>query len=541
MTISTAHPSPKVPIETPRSPIVNQDEAIPHITIEKPPESPAGNHVTTSRKTQADLDDDSISVNPTDVRHKYRVDKKELGHGSYGVVRKCQNRSTGEFFAIKTIKKSKVSRIEMLQREINILKAVDHKNIIKLIDYYEDEKYIHLVTELCNGGQLFDRIVAKTKSLEGHYTEKDAAGIILELLQGIDYCHTVHNIAHRDLKPENIMFMDTPEGSIVKIIDFGLAREEDAKKGMSTRVGTPLYIAPELLEKGKSYTKECDLWSIGIILYIILCGYPPFYGSGNPEIFAAVKRANLQFHSPQWDDITDLAKDLIRRLLTRNPSERICAEEAQRHPWFDSVQPASKNRVKNSALLSFREMENMKRVALEAISEELTEADIEALHEVLHSLDIEDRGYITVSQLKQLIASSPSSNSLVDLRAIVTSLEARDESKIDYKDFVAQSLALHVMIREENIRKAFEYFDEDKSGFISMTELVYMMGSPELVREILGDIDTDGDGVISYDEFRQHIQRLASTCKSSDELRQYLAAEGMQTVFTRLGVGAIVR
>lgn len=152
----------------------------------------------------------------SDVREKYRVDHSELGHGHYGVVRKCQNRESKEYYAVKTIKKSKVGRLETLKREIDILRTMDHPNIIKLVDVFEDDKYLHLVTELCTGGELFDRIIEKTKSEEGHYSERDAAKIVKSCLSAVEYCHTVHNICHRDLKPENFLFATV--SSIIAIV-----------------------------------------------------------------------------------------------------------------------------------------------------------------------------------------------------------------------------------------------------------------------------------------------------------------------------------
>jgi calcium-dependent protein kinase len=148
------------------------------------------------------------------------VDHSELGHGHYGVVRKCQNRQTKEYFAVKTIKKSKVGRLETLKREIEILKTMDHPNIIKLVDVFEDDKYLHLVTELCTGGELFDRIIEKTKSAEGHYSEQDAATIIKSVLSALEYCHTVHNICHRDLKPENFLFATVSDFTSTSLIAY---------------------------------------------------------------------------------------------------------------------------------------------------------------------------------------------------------------------------------------------------------------------------------------------------------------------------------
>lgn len=277
---------------------------------------------------------------PLLVREKYRVDHAELGHGHYGVVRKCQNRQTKEFFAIKTIRKAKVSRLEILKREIEILRKMDHPNIIRLVDVYEDDKYLHLVTELCTGGELFDRIIKKTKTAEGHYSEKDASKVIKCVLGAISYVHNVHNISHRDLKPENFIFETPAEDSKLKIIDFGLSRYDDEVSHMTTKVGTPYYIAPEVLSK--SYDKECDLWSIGVIMYVMLCGYPPFYGDTDAEIFASVKRAQFEFRSPEWDEISPAAKDMICGLLEKNPKTRLSADQALAHRWITMFEPKPK-------------------------------------------------------------------------------------------------------------------------------------------------------------------------------------------------------
>jgi calcium-dependent protein kinase len=174
---------------------------------------------------------------------RYHINPKELGHGHYGVVRKCMDRETNEWYAIKSIRKAKVSKIEVLKREIEILKEVKHPNIIELIDVFEDSKYLHLVTELCTGGELFDRIIAKTQSAEGHFSEHDAAQLVCDILDAIQYCHDVKGIVHRDLKPENFLYLTEEEDAPIKIIDFGLSRHNDANHGvMKTKVGKFIYI-----------------------------------------------------------------------------------------------------------------------------------------------------------------------------------------------------------------------------------------------------------------------------------------------------------
>lgn len=257
----------------------------------------------------------------SDVRTNYHIDPKELGHGHYGVVRKCYHRETGACYAIKSIRKSKVSKIEVLKREIEILKEVKHPHIIELVEVYEDERYLHLITELCTGGELFDRIIAKTQSSEGHFSEHDAAVLVRDILDAIDYCHSEKGIVHRDLKPENFLFLTEADDAPVKIIDFGLSRHNDTDLGiMETKVGTPYYVAPEVLRR--EYTNSCDIWSIGVITYILLCGYPPFYGDSDTQIFESVRVGKFDFPSPEWDDISESAKDFVIELLKKDPIKR---------------------------------------------------------------------------------------------------------------------------------------------------------------------------------------------------------------------------
>jgi calcium-dependent protein kinase len=218
------------------------DDASPRkrvVTMEASVKSFAGPSSGRRDRTNGDV---QITDALADVRVKYHINPKELGHGHYGVVRKCMNRQTNEWYAIKSIRKAKVSKIEVLKREIEILKEVRHPNIIELIDVFEDAKYLHLVTELCTGGELFDRIIAKTQSPEGHYSERDAASLIRDILDAIAYCHS-KEIVHRDLKPENFLFLTEAEDAPIKIIDFGLSRHNDANQGiMKTKVGTCLFL-----------------------------------------------------------------------------------------------------------------------------------------------------------------------------------------------------------------------------------------------------------------------------------------------------------
>lgn len=456
-------------------------------------------------------DEKKSSQTSGDVREKYRVDHSELGHGHYGVVRKCQNRQTKEYFAVKTIKKAKVGRLETLKREIEILKTMDHPNIIQLVDVFEDEKYLHLVTELCTGGELFDRIIEKTKSAEGHYSEADAAVIVKSCLNAIEYCHTVHNICHRDLKPENFLFQTPAPDSQLKIIDFGLSRYDDEVEHMSTKVGTPYYIAPEVLTR--KYDKECDLWSIGVVTYVLLCGYPPFYGDTDAEIFSSVKKGEFDFPSPDWDDISSQAKHFIRSLLKTDVKQRPTAREALEHPWFSHASqesvPHAISGIKGS-LERFINMNKLKRAALQVIAEQLTETELIGLRATFDAMDTNRDGKLTYAELQQALESQGFDMLKDELVNIINGLGLDDTNEIQYSEFLAATMDMNYAIREENILRAFQSFDSEGKGELTYKDLIEVMGSEDHARELVGEIDLNGDGIISYDEFKAMMQGLNS-------------------------------
>eukprot|EP00579_Thalassiosira_antarctica_P016349 CAMPEP_0201946586 /NCGR_PEP_ID=MMETSP0903-20130614/54496_1 /ASSEMBLY_ACC=CAM_ASM_000552 /TAXON_ID=420261 /ORGANISM="Thalassiosira antarctica, Strain CCMP982" /LENGTH=390 /DNA_ID=CAMNT_0048489689 /DNA_START=295 /DNA_END=1462 /DNA_ORIENTATION=- len=305
-----------------------------------------------------------------------------IGTGNYGCVRECLRRSTGQKYAVKTIEKSKVTRRDHIQREIQLLRSIDHPGIMKMVDCYEDDDYVHIVTEMYTGGELFDKIVNNTTD-SGCLPEDQAAKIIKSLLEAVQYLHSkdivhrdikpanilfesneegssvklidfglkivdnttdsgclpedqaakiikslleavqyLHNndIVHRDIKPENVLFESNEEGSSVKLIDFGLSRTHGINESaMTNQVGTLYYMSPGVLQ-GK-YDRSCDLWSIGIVSYILLCGYPPFNGSSDYEIHDAIRRGHLVFEEDVWGNLSNASRDFVSKLLCMDSSK----------------------------------------------------------------------------------------------------------------------------------------------------------------------------------------------------------------------------
>jgi len=273
----------------------------------------------------------------TNIEDKYHVDAQVLGTGHHGSVRECIHRTSGQRYAVKSISKNHPSvKPAGLVREIMLLQDMKHHGIVQLVDVCEDGEYIHLVTDLCQGGELFDKIIERSSRDNGVpcFTEEEAAKVMYQILQAISYMHK-KGVAHRDIKPENILYTTSEDESSIKVIDFGLARKHFGARGeppMSTIVGTPYYIAPEVLRK--KYDKSCDLWSVGVIAYILLCGYPPFNGRNNDETHAAVLRGRYSFPSREWKHTSREARDFVRGLLQTDPKRRMTVEEALAHPWM---------------------------------------------------------------------------------------------------------------------------------------------------------------------------------------------------------------
>jgi len=269
--------------------------------------------------------------------------KDELGKGAFSIVYLAVNKKTGEKVAVKTIDKKAASTTQdqnRLKTEVEILKKVSHPNIVCLKDMFETSEKLYLIMELVTGGELFDKIVEK-----GQYSERDASVIVKNLLSAVEYLHSA-NIAHRDLKPENLLLKGGANDTDVMLSDFGLSKIVGVESMMETACGTPYYVAPEVLS-ATGYDKEVDLWSVGVITYLLLCGFPPFYGESLPEVFEQIMKAEFDYPDPYWTEISKEAKDLISKLLVVDSKQRLTATQALAHPWIQRGGPNTKLNVKS--------------------------------------------------------------------------------------------------------------------------------------------------------------------------------------------------
>ena len=252
-----------------------------------------------------------------------------MGEGAFSVVIEATKKGTAESYAVKVVTKAKLTREDeiALVDEINILTELKHKHIIRLYDVFDEKAYWYLITEIMTGGELFDRIVSKA-----FYNEKEARDVCKILFEAIGFCHS-KSVCHRDLKPENLLLRTISNDSDIKIADFGFAKKVLTPNSLTTQCGTPGYVAPEILE-GVSYDIQSDMWSLGVIIYIILGGYPPFIEQNQRELFRKIRRGQYEFHEEYWGSVSTDAKDMIKCLLTVQPAKRMTANQALQHKWM---------------------------------------------------------------------------------------------------------------------------------------------------------------------------------------------------------------
>ncbi|XP_009586663.1 calcium-dependent protein kinase 5 [Nicotiana tomentosiformis] len=443
------------------------------------------------------------------IRDLYTLGRK-LGQGQFGTTYLCTELSSGIEYACKSIAKRKLiskEDVEDVRREIQIMHHLaGHKNIVSIKGAYEDPLYVHIVMELCSGGELFDRIIQR-----GHYTEKNAAELTKIIVGVVEACHSL-GVMHRDLKPENFLLVNKDDDFSLKAIDFGLSVFFKPGQIFTDVVGSPYYVAPEVLLK--HYGPEADVWTAGVILYILLSGVPPFWAETQQGIFDAVLKGHIDFESDPWPLISESAKDLIRKMLCMRPSERLTAHEVLCHPWIceNGVAP---DRALDPAVLSrlkhFSAMNKLKKMALRVIAESLSEEEIAGLKEMFKAMDTDNSGAITFDELKAGLRKYGSTLKDIEIRELMDAADVDNSGTIDYGEFIAATIHLNKLDREEHLMAAFQYFDKDASGYITVDELQQACADHNITdvffEDIIREVDQDNDGRIDYGEFVAMMQK----------------------------------
>ena len=435
------------------------------------------------------------------LEDKYEI-IDEIGSGGFSRVLKVRNKNTGVLYACKEMQKKKLSDIEGFTHEINIMIKLDHPNIIKLYEVYETDTYVYIVMELCTGGELFDRIIENTENGK-QFSEKQAAEIYRQMMSAINYCHK-NGIVHRDLKPENLLYLTKDENSPIKVIDFGMSKKFDNKSFMKEKVGTAYYISPEVL-KGK-YDEKCDIWSAGVILYIIICGYPCFNGDSDEEIFDAIIKGKIIFPSPEWDGISEDVKELIKKMCT-TPDKRLTAEQILKEKWVVENAPNSKNTLlplKAEGFKNYADSNKLRKAVLTFIASRLNEEEIKNIKKNFESIDENNDGKLSLEELKEAVGKTPGFKmELID--EIFKSIDTDNSGNIEYTEFIAASLEKNIYLNEQKLMDAFKLLDSDNSGKISKAEISKILGSGKQYKEveiIMNNYDLNKDGEIDVKEFR---------------------------------------
>ncbi|KAF0889591.1 hypothetical protein E2562_028682 [Oryza meyeriana var. granulata] len=465
------------------------------------------------RISSAGLQVESVLRRKTEnLKDKYSLGRK-LGQGQFGTTYLCVDKETGKEYACKSIAKRKLvtdEDVEDVRREIQIMHHLaGHPSIISIRGAYEDAVAVHVVMELCAGGELFDRIVRK-----GHYTERQAAELARVIVAVVESCHSL-GVMHRDLKPENFLFVGNEEDAPLKTIDFGLSMFFRPGEVFTDVVGSPYYVAPEVLRK--NYGQEADVWSAGVIIYILLCGVPPFWAETEQGIFEQVLHGTLDFESDPWPSVSEGAKDLLRKVLVRDPKKRLTAHQVLCHPWLQTSGSAP-DKPLDSAVLSrlrqFSAMNKLKKMALRVIAENLSEEEIAGLKEMFKMMDTDNSGQINYEELKAGLERVGANMKESEIYQLMQAADIDNSGTIDYGEFIAATLHLNKVEREDHLYAAFQYFDKDGSGYITSDELQQAcdeFGIEDVrLEDMIGEVDQDNDGRIDYNEFVAMMQKTTT-------------------------------
>ncbi|KVH92314.1 Calcium-binding EF-hand [Cynara cardunculus var. scolymus] len=460
-----------------------------------------------------------------DFDQRYSIGKL-LGHGQFGYTYVATDKANGDRVAVKKIDKNKMIlpiAVEDVKREVRILQALSgHENVVQFHNAFEDDSYVYIAMELCEGGELLDRILSKKDS---RYTEKDAAIVVRQMLKVAAQCH-LHGLVHRDMKPEvfnnkdnknsnlplqnNFLFKSPKEDSHLKATDFGLSDFIRPGKKFTDIVGSAYYVAPEVLKRKSG--PESDVWSIGVITYILLCGRRPFWDKTEDGIFKEVLRNKPDFRRKPWPNISTSARDFVKKLLVKDPRARLTAAQAlcgnaSEIPLDISVLSNMRQFVKYSRLKQF---------ALRALASTLDEAELSDLKDQFQAIDIDKSGAISLEEMRQALAKDlPWKMKESRVLEILEAIDSNTDGLVDFTEFVAATLHVHQLEEHNNVKwqqlsqAAFEKFDVDRDGYITPEELKMHTGLRGSIDPILEEADIDKDGRISLPEFRR-LLRTAS-------------------------------
>ena len=476
-----------------------------------------GLNFTQKNVTKIKIDkSDFVRMKEDNIFEEYEL-KEKLGEGAYGSVYKVQQKATNYLRAVKAIKKKCVDSSEFYN-EIEVLKALDHPNIIKLFDCYQDKSYYYMVQdksyyymveEYCSGGDLFDYI-----QKEKFFTEKKAGIIFNQILSAVNHLHK-KKIVHRDLKPENIVLVESKNKDIfIKLIDFGTSITIKGKN-LTQELGTIYYIAPEVFMN--NYNEKADIWSCGIILYTMLCGHPPFCGNKENIIKSKILHSKLTFPSKEFKSVSADAKDYIKSLLSYDPKNRPSAEEALNNEWLMTMNDRGKAKLSEyiiSNLIRFRTTLGLQKATVSFLANQISiNEEIKKLKEEFDKIDVNKDGEISKDELIKCLESIyPSQEAKLRAENIFKEIDFNNDGSINFSEFLTVNIQKEKLLNEETLDRAFKMFDLDGNGYITIDELKQAMPLEITTkagwRKLVSEVDKDGDYQISSQEFKNMMVKL---------------------------------
>jgi len=441
---------------------------------------------------------------PRKIEDDYEVlNSVVLGTGYNGAVTKAKRKGQkdSQDYAVKMFNLDNITSSAKTQliTEVDVFLGMDHPHVARLFDVYDAKNKLYLVMECMEGGELFDRVTEKKR-----FSEADAAEGVGQMLLAINYLHS-HGIVHRDLKLENFLY-DWKESDHLKLIDFGFSKVWDPSVKMQHSCGTLSYVAPEVL--AQSYTSQCDMWSLGVITFILLAGYMPFFGNETKQT-TNIKQGNYTMKPEKWDSISKPGVEFVKSLLEVNPKKRITAEQALAHPWIASRQSAPEvdiGIVDN--LRQFGQASKFKRACLTMMAWSLSNEERAKVREYFVAMDTNKHGTITLGELKAVMIEKfhiPDE----ETKAVFEALDSNHDDTIHYSDFLAAMLTSRIALHGDLLQTAFKRLDADNSGYITVENLKQVLGDQyqgEDVSNMIKDADLLQDGRVSFDEFVAYLR-----------------------------------
>lgn len=452
----------------------------------------------------------SVTYKKVPITTEYILGKK-LNSGGSGTVFLACHKPTKQTRAVKVIRRDNAD-LKEISNEIEVLSRLSHPNIMQIYEIFQDKTNFYIVTEFCKGGELLDIIESK----EGDISLSFIRSVMKQLLSAICYAHKV-GIVHRDIKPENIMMDEKGKSDVIKVIDWGCAIIFKGKGKLTSADGTAYYIAPEVLKQ--SYDEKCDIWSAGIILYMLLCGYPPYDAATDDEIFDLVLEGNLQYPSKEWDLVNKDAKDLVQHMLQYNPERRYSAQDCLNHKFFQvkasnkkGVDPKMTKGVFDN-MKKFNRNKKIESAAVNFIVNNLvSKEEKKDLLELFKQWDLNGDGVLTRDEIMKGYKNTY--NNTVkeeDIDDMIKSVDLDGNGSIDYNEFLNFATQKDKILNQNNLKLAFQSFDSDGNGTLSYDEIekIFKKGNKnwgaeekKMLEKLLNDADKNGDGEISFSEFQ---------------------------------------